>query len=281
MFNYISRDEVGIEHFRGAKLAVHIVLGLVFLIVVFGSFGTVGAGERGVLTRFNNVIGMKEPGLYLKVPIIDKVRIFNVKTQVVIYERENPLAAASKDLQDVQVATVVNYHLDPTAVGSIYAQYGREDVFEENVIRPAVRDTVKAMASQFTAEELVTHRPQFTEAILSKLDERLADNFVVVEQINITNFQFSESFTHAIEAKVTAEQNALAAKNKLEQIKFEAQQTIETAKAQAEAIRIQAQAITQQGGEEFVNLKAVEKWNGILPTQMIPGSSVPFINLQR
>ena len=271
------------ESVRNKKIITNIVIGIfVFVIIIlgFGSFGTIDAGERGVHTRFSEVVGVKESGLYFKLPIIDSVRKFNVKTQVVVYERENPLAAASRDLQDVQVATVVNYHLDPVSVGTIYSSYGKEDVFEENVIRPSVRDTVKATASQYTAEELVTKRAEFTEAVLAKLNERLSDNFVIVEGVNITNFQFSQSFTAAIEAKVTAEQNALAAKNKLEQIKFEAQQTIEKAKADAEAIRIQAQAITQQGGEEFVNLKAVEKWNGVLPTQMIPGSSVPFLNVK-
>lgn len=259
---------------------IMVIGALVFLILVItGLFGTVGAGERGVHTRFNAVVGMKEQGLYFKLPFVDKVRKFNVKTQVVVYERENPLAAASRDLQDVQIASVVNYHLDPTSVGLIYTQYGREDVFEENVIRPAVRDTVKAVASQYTAEELVTKRAEFTDSVLKKLNERLSDNYVIVEQVNITNFQFSQSFTQAIEAKVTAEQNALAAKNKLEQVKFEAQQQVEKAKAEAETIRIQAQAITQQGGREYVNLEAVKKWNGILPTQMIPGSAVPFINL--
>lgn len=258
-----------------------VVLGFIALLLIFGSFGTIDAGERGVHTRFKDVVGIKDPGLYFKIPFADKVRTFNVKTQVVVYERENPLASASKDLQDVQVATVVNYHLDPTAVGQIYAAYGREDVFEENVIRPAVRDTVKAMASQFTAEELVTKRPEFTEAVLSKLTERLGDNFVIVEQVNITDLQFSASFTQAIEAKVTAEQEALAAKNRLEQVKFEAQQQVEKAKAEAESIRIQAQAITQQGGKDYVDLKAIEKWNGVLPQQMIPGSAVPFINLAR
>lgn len=266
---------------NGTKITLHIIGAFIALILVFGSFGTVDAGERGVHVRLGNVVGVKEPGLYFKLPITDKVRKFNTKTQVVLYERENPLASASKDLQDVQVATVVNYHLDQTGVGQIYSQYGNENVFSENVIRPAVRDTVKAMASQFTAEELVTRRPEFTEAVYSTLVERLSNKFVIVERVNITNFTFSPTFTAAIEAKVTAEQDALAAKNRLEQIKFEAQQKVETAKADAEAIRIQAQAITQQGGAEFVNLKAVEKWNGILPIQMIPGSAVPFINLTR
>ena len=68
-------------------------------------------------------------------------------------------------------------------------------------------------------------------------------------------------------------------KNNLEAEKFKAQQKIVAAEATARAIKIQAEAITQQGGKDYVQLKAVEKWNGVLPTQMIPGSSVPFVNL--
>ena len=100
----------------------------------------------------------------------------------------------------------------------------------------------------------------------------------MVDELSIVNFDFSNSFNSAIEAKVTAEQNALAAKNKLEQVKFEAEQRITQAKGEAEAIRIQAQAIQNQGGAEYVNLKAIEKWNGDLPTYMM-GNSVPFVNI--
>jgi regulator of protease activity HflC (stomatin/prohibitin superfamily) len=257
---------------------VVVVLGL---LMIFSTFGTIDAGERGVHTRFSNVVGIKDPGLYFKLPFIDKIRTFNVKTQVVSYEREEPLEAASKDLQAIQIATVVNYHLDPSAVGQIYTQYGREDVFETNVIRPTVRDTVKAVASQYTTEELVTKRPEFTEAVRVKLNERLVDNHVIVEQVNITNFAFSPSFQAAIDAKSTAEQNALAAKNKLAQSEYEAAQRVAQAKGEAEAIRIQSQAINAQGGEDYVNLKAIEKWNGMLPQQFVPGSALPFINLPR
>lgn len=272
------------EDQKAAVLAKSIkwgVIAVLVLIAIFSTSGIISAGERGVKTRTGRVVGTIEPGFYMKLPFIEDVETMNVKTRVVLYERENPLAAASRDLQDVQVATVVNYHLDPTHVGDIYTQYGTADTFEENVIRPAVRDTVKAVASNFTAEELVTKRSEFTEKVLTTLNERLVDKYVIVEGVNITNFQFSESFTKAIEAKVTAEQDALASKNKLEQVKFEAQQQVEKAKAEAETIRIQAQAINSQGGEDYVNLKAIEKWNGVLPSQMIPGSAVPFIELTR
>ena len=112
-----------------------------------------------------------------------------------------------------------------------------------------------------------------------QLKERLIGEYIVVDELSIVNFEFSKSFDTAIEAKVTAEQNALAAKNKLEQVKFEAEQRITQAKGEAEAIRIQVSAIQNQGGAEYVNLKAIEKWKGDLPTYMM-GQSIPFINIK-
>ena len=276
MFNY--KNEEG--ELKKGKIKAHSVFALVFLVIIWGSFGTVSAGERGVKTRFGAVVGIKEQGLYFKLPIIEKVHKMNVQTKTVKYELEDPLYSASKDLQDVKIAVVLNYRLDPIKVETIYQQYGTVDQYEERIIRPAVRDTVKAVASQFTAEELVTKRAEFTDKVVVVINERLATQFVTTERVNITNFEFSKSFTEAIESKVTAVQNAEAAKNKLEQIKFEAQQTIETAKATAEAQRIQAQSLAAQGGSDYVQLKALEKWDGHLPTQMIPNSAVPFINLK-
>lgn len=98
------------------------------------------------------------------------------------------------------------------------------------------------------------------------------------DDFNIVNFDFSESFNNAIEAKVTAEQEALAAKNKLEQIKYEAMQQIEAAKGKAEAIRIESQALTQQ--PQYIELKKIEKWNGAFPTFM-GGGVQPFVDVTR
>lgn len=260
----------------------YVTVFLVFLLVsvLLGAFGTINAGERGVKTRLGSIVGVIDTGPYFKLPFIEDVTELNVRTQTVSYEREEPLAAASEDLQDVKIATVVNYHVQPESVLNIFQQYKTTDEFEARVVRPAVRDTVKGVASQYTAEELVTKRTEFSDNVSKILSEKLQGQNVVVENVNITNFEFSPSFTEAIENKVTAVQNAEAAKNKLEQVKFEAQQTIETAKATAEAQRIQSQSLAAQGGKDYVDLKAIEKWDGHLPAQMIPGSAVPFLNLK-
>jgi regulator of protease activity HflC (stomatin/prohibitin superfamily) len=119
------------------------------------------------------------------------------------------------------------------------------------------------------------------DAIKNDLAERLDSFSILVDDFSIVNFDFSSEFNRAIEAKQVAEQNALKAKNDLDRIKIEAEQKIAAAQAEAEAIRIQAEAITQQGGRDYVQLQAIERWNGQLPAQMIPGATVPFIDLTK
>lgn len=264
----------------GITIAKFVISGVLLLSVVFGSFGTIGAGERGIKTRFGAVVGTVEQGLYFKMPFVDSVHVMDVKTRTISYEKpDGQLSGASKDLQDVAIGVVVNYQVDPTKVGMIFASYSSVDNYEANVIAPIVRTTVKATAAQYTAEELVTKRAEFSDKVIKTLGEEFTTKNATLQNFNVTNFDFSEAFAKAIESKVTAVQNAEAQKNKLEQIKYEAQQTIETAKATAEAQKISAAALASQGGADYVALKAIERWDGKLPTQMIPGSSVPFIKL--
>lgn len=284
-FDYIGSD----GNLLREKAIKHTVFAAVILTVVLGSFGTVNAGERGVKTRLGAVIGTIEPGLYFKLPMIEKVTKMEVKTRTINYDKNghegdatdtSQLSGASRDLQDVWIGVVVNYHIDADKVTSIYTQYKSVENFESNVIEPIIREVVKSTSAQYTAEELVTKRAEFGDKVNLTLSERFMSKDAVLERFSVTNFQFSSAFTEAIENKVTAVQNAEAAKNKLEQIKFEAQQTIETAKATAEAQRIQAQSLSAQGGEDYVNLKAIEKWDGHLPQQMIPNAALPFLNIK-
>ncbi len=273
------------------KAVKYAVFGLCCVILIFSSFGTITAGERGVKTRLGAVVGVIDPGLYFKLPLIEHVTRMEVKTRTINYDKSGDqgdekqtadnLFGASRDLQDVAIGVVVNYHINPTKVDSIFAQYKSVENFEMNVIEPIIREVVKSTSAQYTAEELVTKRGEYSEKVNIILTERFMSKDAILERFSVTNFSFSQSFTESIESKVTAVQNAEAAKNKLEQIKFEAQQTIETAKATAEAQRIQSQSLSAQGGEDYVNLKAIEKWDGHLPQQMIPNSAVPFINLNQ
>lgn len=250
-------------------------VGVIVLVgLVIGSWVVVGAGERGVVLQMGTVKGVMDNGFHFKLPFIQSVAKINVQTQ----KEQVDATAASSDLQTVTTVVALNYHLEPNAVGKLYQEIGED--YKTKVIDPRIQDVVKATTAKHTAEQLITRREQVKDEATQLLREQLLESHIVVESVAFVNFDFSNSFNAAIEAKVTAEQNALSAKNKLEQVKYEAEQRITQAKGEAEAIRIQAQAIQSQGGAEYVNLKAVEKWNGTLPTYMMSGGSVPFINIK-
>lgn len=256
------------------KIVIGAVSFLLLVIIISTSFGTIGAGQRGIKTRFGKVVGILDTGLYMKNPLTTQVKKVDVQTQ----KEQAEATAASSDLQTVNTKVAVNYNLDVNKLQDLYTKIGLE--YKSKIIDPAIQEEVKAVTAKYTAEQLITKRQEVTDAIKLGLTTRLAENDIQVTGVSIVNFDFSGAFNEAIERKVTAEQNALAAKNKLDQVKFEADQTIETAKAQAESIKIQAQAINSQGGADYVQLQAIKQWDGHLPTQMVPGSTVPFINLK-
>lgn len=260
---------------------------ILILIVVFGSYTIIGPGQRGVIVQFGKVSDrVMGEGLNFKMPFRDNIIKISVQTQTVKFDNQlargdnteaSSMFCATKDLQDVQISVIVNYHLDANRVNKTYQQYG--STYQANIIEPIIREVIKSQAALYTAEELVTKRADFSDKVSIILNEKIASKNSIFERLNITNFQFSDSFSKAIEAKVTAEQNALAAKNKLEQVKFEANQRVAQANGEAEAIKIQANAIQAQGGAEYVKLKWVEKWNGALPTTSLGADSIPLVSM--
>lgn len=247
-------------------------LALIAFIIFWGCFYTVDSGQRALVLRFGQVQEVVSDGLHLKMPFIERVILVDVRTQ----KSHAPASAGTKDLQTVTTEVALNYHLNANTLQDTYTRFGLD--VESKVIEPRIQEIVKAVIARFSAEELLTRRDSVKQEIAIGLRTSLAHYNINVEDIQITNFSFSKAFDEAIEAKQTAEQNALKAKNDLDRIKVEAEQKIAMAQAEAETIRIQAQAIKEQGGEEYVKMKAIEKWNGVLP-QYTGGGTMPFISI--
>lgn len=258
------------------KRVIKGAVGMGILITLFSSFTIVPAGHRGVLFQLGAVQDrVLQEGFNWKMPFVQSVKKVNVRTM----KEEMSESAASKDLQIVTTKIALNYHLEESQVNVLWQEIG--PYFKSKIILPAVSEAVKAATAKYTAEELITKRQEVKDEITAILTARLLQEYVVVDQLSIVDFDFSSSFNAAIEAKVTAEQDALAAENKLEQVKFEAQQRVEQAEGEAQAIRIQANAIKSQGGKAYVDLKAIEAWDGKLPVTMLGAQgAVPFINIK-
>lgn len=239
-------------------------------------FTVIGAGERGVI--FNRTTGIENrtlgEGIHFVVPFVQDVHKLSVRVQ----KTEIQAASASKDLQTITAVIAVNWHINPDNVHKVFQEIGSQELLIERILVPNVNEVVKATTATKTAEETLTKREELKVAIDEKLSERLLPYNLIVDDVSLVNINFSDDFNKAIERKAQAEQDALAEKNKLESVKYQAQQKIETAKAEAEAIRIKAEALKQN--QELVQLNAVDKWDGKLPTYVGGGQPLPFIQLK-
>jgi regulator of protease activity HflC (stomatin/prohibitin superfamily) len=260
------------ETMKKGKIMSRVAITIIVLIFLFGAFGTVGAGERGILLQFgavqDKVFG---EGLYFKIPFIQSVVSIDVKIQ----KDEVSSTASSKDLQVVTSRIALNYHLDPESVNRIWQEVGRN--YNIRIIAPAIQEAVKATTAKFTAEELITKREEVKEEIKANLSERLLENNIIVDEFNIIDFDFSGAFNDAIEQKVTAEQLKLKAERDLERIVIEKEQAITQAEARAQAIQIEAQAL--RVNPAVTELRWIEKWDGKTPQYW--GNASPFIGINR
>jgi len=254
-----------------------LIIGAILVFFLFLSpWVQVGAGERGVVLNFGAVQDtVLNEGLHFRMPIRQRVAIMDVKVQKAVTDA----TSASADLQDVTSSVALNYHVVPDKANVVYQTLGVE--FKERIIDPAIQEVMKAVSARYTAEELITKRAAVSEAMRANLAERLLPNNIAVDAVSIVAFSFSKVFTEAIESKQTAEQLALKAKRDLDRIKIEAEQTITAAKAEAESLRLQKANISPDLIELRkieANLRAIDKWNGILP-QVTGGGAVPFIGV--
>ena len=269
---------------RSSLNLTNVVITIVAIFLALNTITFVGAGDRCVLTTWGAVSGtVLQPGLNFKIPIANGAECMSVQTQKVTADAE----AASQDLQIVSSTVALNYHVNPDTISILYRDVGRN--YESKVIDQAIQESVKASTALYTAEELIGLRASVKEDIRTNLKNRLAVYNIEVEDISITNFDFSPEFNAQIEAKVTALQRALTEENNLKAIEFQAQQkiaqaegeaqaTLRNAQAEAEAIRITGQALKEN--PKLVDLEWVKRWNGQMPHTTIGGSGVvPILDI--
>lgn len=260
---------------KQVKIMVILVVSLLFFLIL-KPWVQIGAGERGIVLHFGAVQPLVlGEGLHFRIPVMMEVIKMDVKVQKAMTDA----TASSSNLQEVSSTVAINYHVIPDKSNVVYQTIGAE--FKEKIIDPAVQEVVKAVSARYSAEDLITKRSAVSDAMKSTLTERLLGHNIAVDAFSIVGFSFSKIYMDAIESKQTAEQLAMKAQRDLERIKIEGEQKITSAKAEAEALRLQRENISTDLIELRkieANLKAIEKWNGILP--QVTGEAVPFISTQ-
>lgn len=273
-----------------------IALALLVALVASTSCTVINSGTVGVLKH----VGAVQPaplheGLHFVAPFVSTVVNYNVK--LVNVEETN--TASSKDLQAVQAVVAVQYSLASNLAPKMVQRFGDPEAIHISVMSPAIRESVRAATAIYTAEQLVTHRPQVKAAIAENiinyvnttLGEKECAGAIKIANVAVTDFHFSKEFNEAIESKVKAEQEALKAENekrtRITQAEAEAAERRTSAdsiayktevesKARAEAISRESKAL--EANPNLVQLRIAERWDGKLPEYT--GGGVPLLQLK-
>jgi len=271
------KDDVHVRRIGWWLAGVGGAIAVITLIV--GSIVVVPTGNVAVMVRFQLPTGeILTQGLHGK-SLIDTPVNMSIKTQLFT----DDATAASKDLQDVATTVALNYRLSADKAAIVYQTIGHDYIGV--IANPIIQETVKEVTAKYNAEDMIVKRPEVKEAIASTLTTRLQERGIIVEAVNITNFDFSQSFTDAIEAKVVAAQNVLQAQNKLLQVQVEAQMTeakakgdaaaaIARANGQAEANRVIAESLT----DEVLRYYFMDKLGADVKVWVVPENQAFTVN---
>lgn len=259
------------------SVPVAIIMAVVLLV---SGIRIVDSTEIGVVRTWGQINREIDAGLNLINPVSESVQTYDLRVHV----RQASFASYTKDAQPLTAAVEYQYALDPACVMDVAKEYGSYEILETKLDN-VVQEKAKVVFAKYSAMTLLENRSTLSTEVAEEvktLEELYHVNFtsVIVQDID-----FSDAFEASVEAKMTAEQDALRAEQekktavvKAEQEKevaaIEAEAAIAQAQGEAEAMRITREAL-QNMPDAYIQQMWIEKWNGELPT--VSGSDMGTI----
>lgn len=279
----------------GISLLVFVIL--ILFCTAFGSFYTIDQGERGIKLRYGAVVSVSEPGFHFKWPFIDDVKLISVRTETMHYQN---MSAYSRDQQPAKIIASVTYRVPDSEVGNLYNQYQTLDAFVNRVINRQVPTQIENVFGQFNAITAVQDRARLIKELTDSVKLSMKNDPIIIDSVQVENIIFSEAYEKSVESRMQAEVEVQTEKQKLDKEQINAQIVVARAKGtadsrlaearaeaeatrirgQAEADAIKARAAALAQNENLIELTKAERWDGKLPTTMLPNGAVPFLNMK-
>lgn len=297
-------DRTGAKPIKLVKLVSHAVAALAVTGLVWSNWPIreVPTGHRGVFTMGGRITGVTGEGYSLVAPIIQKLSIFSIRPEAATIEGAE---GATADTQPVKVSLTVRYAIQPDKVADVFESYSHDGNLY-SYVDTATREAFKAVTSQYSATELISKRADVSTKFKAAIQAKMAVYHANIVSVDVTSFLFSDSYMQAINSKVTEEQKKLAAENRAKTVEAEqrikvvtaeaeatalkakadgeAYANLKIAQAQADALRVQNNALAQN--KDVLELRKIEvqleqakRWDGKLPVNMYGSAPVPFMNL--
>ncbi len=284
---------------------------LILLAFLLSAVYTIQSGTVGVLSTFGRYSEEEvPPGLHFKVPLMQQVKVFDVKLQTVTYKGRQDLpdirgvykkpAIQVLDNKNLPIGMELSVQFTPMAdrASEILETFG-ENYFEK-LINPVIRDIVRDVVGKYQAEEIANKRTQIGEEIKVRLAKRFEKLPFTLNDVALRDIQLPQVVLKKIEevqlakqeeqrlamvekqAKKEQEIKTIKAKTRLievttqakaeaEKKRIEADAKAYQIKAEAEAIAAANKLIAASITPELIQYKHIEKWDGRYPQTLLSG----------
>jgi len=231
----------------------------------------VQAGHVGVVYQFGSIVGQRSEGLQF-IPPWQTMRTASVQVQRAQFSQ---IENFTSETQDVFIDATVNYSVSEKAVQNLYRTVGAN--WFDRLVDARVQNFFKEETVKFAAVEVAPNREAIRTAVRNRLAAELAPFSVTIQDLLITNIDFSPAFKGAIEQKQIATQDALREGERIKQREAEAQQAKAVAIGKADALREEAKGqadanrlLTASLTPELIQFQAVQKLADNVQIALIP-----------
>jgi regulator of protease activity HflC (stomatin/prohibitin superfamily) len=250
-----------------------------------------------VVLRNGAFMEVADPGLHWKIPFIDSAKAISIQNNATKWDG---LQAYSRDQQAATLSVSVSWHVPAGEVAEVYKGYADLDGLLTRAISRHVPTQVENVFGQYTAVNAVQQRGKLVADIASAIKSAVSGP-VVIDSVQVENIDFSDAYEKSIEERMRAEVAVKTREQQLATEQIQARIVVTQAQATADsalaAARAEAESIQLRGEAEakaidararalgsnpgLVELTKAERWNGVLPTTVLPGGTLPFIDAKK
>lgn len=256
--------------------------------VFFAGCTQIDTGNVGVESTMGQVNkDTVAPGVHMT--LFKKVIEVSAKELPITMQDMKPQTADKITLADLDVDLYVQ--IDPSKAPEIMTRWPGDIAAEKgddgmrvgfNYVTRQAREAIYNAVSKYDSATVHTKRNEIAADIVKnlqrELDESAGKGWFFVRSANVRNLVTDPALEASIKEAANRNFQIASKQKEVELAKAEAERKRVEAQGEADAIRIKAQAISAQGGKEYVELQAIAKWDGKLPTTN--AGVVPFINVK-
>jgi regulator of protease activity HflC (stomatin/prohibitin superfamily) len=177
-------------------LSLSVVLGLFLLIILSAAIKIVNEWERGVILRLGRLVGAKGPGIFLIIPIVDRMVRVNLRVQTLDIPSQE---AITRDNVTVKVNAVAFFRILEPERAVVEVEDYRRATWQ------IAQTSLRSVLGQSDLDDLLTHRERINHELQQIIDEQTGPWGVKVSIVEVKDVELPDTMKRAMARQAEAE----------------------------------------------------------------------------